>query len=74
LFGVRHDFIAEMLFYFLSDHGSPANAISYKQFLKKLNIFWPKKPKIENPDETKMDGYMDKRTKEFLQQKEEAKR
>ena len=43
VFGVKNDFLAEMLFVYISDHAPLTNIINFSQFFERLNVFWPKK-------------------------------
>ena len=43
VFGIKNDFLAEMLFIYISDHAPLNHVINFNQFLSRLNVFWPKK-------------------------------
>ena len=53
VFGVKNDFLAQMLFLFISEHAPLDHKINYFQFMNRLKMFWPKKQATnaqEDPD------------------------
>ena len=46
VFGVKNDFLAEMLFTYISQHAPHSHIINFHQFFSRLDVFWPKKEVI----------------------------
>ena len=43
VFGVKNDFLAEMLFIYISEQAPLTHVINFYQFFSRLKVFWPKK-------------------------------
>ena len=43
VFGVKNDFLAQMLFLFISEHAPLDHKINFHQFMSRLRMFWPKR-------------------------------
>lgn len=41
--GVTNDFLAKMLFVYISEHAPESHIINFHQFFARLHFFWPKK-------------------------------
>ena len=58
VFGIKNDFLAEMLFSFISEHAPQNHIINYQQFFTRLSHFWPKKgEEVQQDDKAKYDHY-----------------